>query len=118
VMGTFLARATGRSAGASLGSIWQAVRAYIQGRQARLFERERQVTLLTVPQALPPGTRIVDRRADGSVLVIDVPPGLHAGATAGHLYVPDQLFQSSPVTLEDRSVASGGSAGAPAELSR
>lgn len=114
MMGMFLARATGRSP----ASIWRAVRAYIQGRQARLFERERRATLLTVPQALPPGTRIVDRRADGSVLVIDVPPGLHAEATAGHLYAPDQLFQSSPGTSEGRSVASHGSATDPAELSR
>jgi hypothetical protein len=118
VMGMFLARATGRSAGASLGSIWQAVRAYIQGRQARLFERERRVTLLSVPQALPPGTRIVDRRADGSVLVIDVPPEFRAEAAAGRSYEPGQLFQSSPVTRQDRSVTSHGSATAPPELSR
>lgn len=117
MIGMFLARAVGRSAGASPGGIWQAVRAYIQGRQARLFERERRATLLTVPQSLPPGTRVVDRRGDGSVLVIDVPPGLRAEAAAGHLYEPHQLFPS-PVTCDGRSVASHGSATAPPELSR
>jgi hypothetical protein len=116
VMGMFLARAVGRSTGASSGSVWQAVRAYIQGRQARLFERERRVTLVTVPQALPPGTRIVDRRADGSVLVIDVPQGLRAEVAAGHLYEPGQLWPSSPMTCDGRSVASHGSPPAPPEL--
>jgi len=58
--------------------MWQAIYAFVHGRQAKAFERERRATLLAVPQALAPGTRIVDRRADGSVLLIEIPSDLYA----------------------------------------
>jgi hypothetical protein len=46
----------------------QAVRAYVEGRNVVNLERERRITLLTVPPALPPGAEVYDLRADGSVL--------------------------------------------------
>jgi hypothetical protein len=52
--------------------IWGAVQAYIERQAARVFERERRATLLTVPQTLPPGTLLYDRRADGSVLELRI----------------------------------------------
>ena len=116
MMGMLLARVTGRKARASHGSIWQAVRVYIHGRQARLFERERRATLLAVPQALLPGTRIIDRRADGSELVIDIPPGLQGKDAPGNSRAPDQLFQVLPIAHEGRSVTNHGSATARVEL--
>jgi hypothetical protein len=48
----------------------QAVRAYVEGRNAIGFERERRATLL----AVPPGSEFHERRADGSVLCLRVPP--------------------------------------------
>jgi hypothetical protein len=71
-----LARAVGRS-----GGMWQAVQVFVQGRQAKAFERERRATLLAVPQTLTPGMRIIDRRADGSVLIIEIPSVLRAHGT-------------------------------------
>jgi hypothetical protein len=37
------------------GGAWSAALAYIEGRSARLFERERRQTYQTIPQALQPG---------------------------------------------------------------
>lgn len=51
----------------------QVMRGWVEGRQARLFERERRATLRTVPQTVPLGTTIIDRRADGSILEVRVP---------------------------------------------
>ena len=56
--------------------MWHAMCKWIEGRQARLFERERRATLELIPGALPPGTTITDRRADGSVLDVRIPPVL------------------------------------------
>ena len=53
--------------------IWHAITATIEGRNAVNFERERRLTLLNVPQALPPGTEVYDRRADGGIWVLRVP---------------------------------------------
>jgi hypothetical protein len=57
----------------SLRGIWLTLYACVQGRQARLFERERRATLLAVSPVLVPGTWIADRRADGSALEIRTP---------------------------------------------
>ena len=73
MLGMLAARAVGRA-----GGMWEAIQALVHGRQAKEFERERRATLLAVPSALTPGTRIVDRRADGSILIIEVPSVLHA----------------------------------------
>jgi hypothetical protein len=62
------------------GGVWGAVRAYVEWRAARAFERERRATLLMVPQALPPGTLVYDRRADGSVLELRIPESAKIGA--------------------------------------
>jgi hypothetical protein len=56
-----------------LCGLWRAVLAFVEGRNAVTFERERRITLLAVSPALPPGTEIYDSRADGSVLRVRVP---------------------------------------------
>ncbi len=96
-----------RSVGASLGGMWQAVRAYVQGRQARLFERERRATLQIIPQTLLPGIRIYDRRADGSVLEVHIPPPTqmkvavegHAASSLG-VFADDQRRASIPLAAD------------------
>ena len=55
------------------GGVWQAVRTFIDGRNAVAFERERRTTLLTVPPRQKAGTFIYDKRPDGSVLSIQIP---------------------------------------------
>ena len=55
------------------GGIWHAITSGIEGRNAVNFERERRVTLLSVPQALPSGTEFYDQRADGGSLVLRLP---------------------------------------------
>ncbi|GGV54978.1 hypothetical protein GCM10010245_87030 [Streptomyces spectabilis] len=70
-----LARAAVRPLAGACGGMWQTVRSWVEGRQARLFERERRTTLQTVPAAVPQGAWIVDRRADGSSLELLIPPG-------------------------------------------
>jgi hypothetical protein len=116
VIRMLLARRAARSAGASFGTMWQAVRTCIQGRQARLFEQERRTTLLTVPQALAAGTRIVDRRADGSVLVIEVPLARHMEAVAEEDGTMGLLFHSPAITSGGQSVTSHLAATAAGEL--
>jgi hypothetical protein len=69
-----LVTAAVRAAGCRFGGMWATTHTYVTGRAARLFERERRHTYQTVPQTLPPGTRIYDRRSDGSVLEIHTPP--------------------------------------------
>ena len=61
-------------------SMWRAIRAHIEGRNAVSLERERRTTLLTVPSALPPGTVVYDLRADGSLLQLRVPAEMRFGA--------------------------------------
>lgn len=60
------------------GGMWHAISAQIEGRSAVKFERERRVTLLSVPRMLPSGTEVYDQRADGGTLVVRVPaaPGV------------------------------------------
>lgn len=70
-----LARAAVRPLTGACAGMWQTVRSWVEGRQARLFERERRTTLQTVPAAVPQGAWIVDRRADGSSLELLIPPG-------------------------------------------
>ena len=53
--------------------MWLAIRAFIEGRNAVAFERERRATLLMVPPMQQAGTDIYDRRPDGSVLRIQIP---------------------------------------------
>ena len=74
-----------RSAWRMAGGAWAAVNTYIEGRSARLFERERRETYKTVPHLFPPGTRIYDRRADGSVLEVSIPPTIHIDVIHGHI---------------------------------
>jgi len=62
------------------GGIWPALVAYVEGRSARLFERERRQTHQAVPSVLLPGTHVFDRRADGSILEITIPPASHKEA--------------------------------------
>lgn len=69
------------------GGAWAAVQAYIERRAARAFERERRATLLTVPQVLPPGSRVYDRRADGSVLELRIPAPARARNDIGEAIV-------------------------------
>ncbi|SNT58414.1 hypothetical protein SAMN05216252_14910 [Actinacidiphila glaucinigra] len=80
--------ATGAAWRATTTGMWQTLRARIDGRNAVAFERERRATLLTVPAALPTGTRIHDRRADGSVLDIAVPAPTHIDLTIGQTPFP------------------------------
>ncbi|MFD9502479.1 hypothetical protein [Streptomyces sp. NPDC060035] len=62
------------------GGMWHTIAAWLGGKNAAKFERERRTTLLMVPTALQQGGRIYDQRADGSVLEISVPsPGYPAG---------------------------------------
>jgi hypothetical protein len=70
-----LARAAVRPLTGACDGMWQTVRSWVEGRQARLFERERRTTLQTVPATVPQGVWIVDRRADGSSLELLIPPG-------------------------------------------
>lgn len=66
-MALSILRACGELCGLCLarktGTIAQAIGAYIQGRNAVRFERERRLTLLTLGLALPAGTEIHDERA-------------------------------------------------------
>lgn len=55
------------------GGMWQAIRAFIDGRNAVAFERERRATLMMVPSIQQAGTDIYDQRPDGSVLRIQIP---------------------------------------------
>src|SRR5258708_34972588 len=53
--------------------MWLVLRAFMEGRSAVAFERERRATLLVVPPMQQAGTVIHDRRPDGSVLSIQIP---------------------------------------------
>ncbi len=79
-----LARAAARPLTGVCGGMWKTIGSWVEGRQARLFERERRATLQTVPAAVPQGAWIVDRRADGSSLELLIPPsGSHADVDEG-----------------------------------
>jgi len=71
---------------------WPAALAFIEGRSARLFERERRQTYQAVPRALLPGTYVYDRRADGSILEIRIPPATRMEVT---------IETGSPIPAED-----------------
>jgi hypothetical protein len=75
---SIMTNATRRAARFKTGGLWHAISAQIEGCSAVKFERERRVTLLSVPVALPPGTEVYDQRADGGTLVVRVPaaPGV------------------------------------------
>ena len=73
-----LARVAAQDLAAPLNGLWRLLGGWVQGRQARLFERERRTTLQGVPPTLCAGSIIYDRRADGSVLLIAIPPGAPA----------------------------------------
>jgi hypothetical protein len=70
-----LAGAVARGITAPLNGLWRLLSGWVEGRQMRLFERERRTTLVCVPPTLAVGTMIYDRRADGSVLLIAIPAG-------------------------------------------
>ncbi|MEV5576904.1 hypothetical protein AB0L06_43365 [Spirillospora sp. NPDC052269] len=53
--------------------LWQVIQAYVVGRNAVTLERERRTTLLVVASLLPPGTELLDLRADGSTLELRAP---------------------------------------------
>lgn len=59
---------------APLNSLSRLLGSWVEGRQARFFERERRTTLECLSQRISAGTTIYDRRADGSVLLISVSP--------------------------------------------
>jgi hypothetical protein len=67
----------------AVGGAWSAALACIEGRSDRLFERERRQTYQAVPRALLPGTYVYDRRADGSILEIRIPPAARTEVTIG-----------------------------------
>jgi hypothetical protein len=69
-----LAAALIRPWGASRNGLWRAVRCWVERREARLFERERRTTLEVALPLAGPSVRIVDRRADGSVLELRASP--------------------------------------------
>jgi hypothetical protein len=54
--------------------LWGVIHTCIEGKAARVFERERRTTLHSVAKSLQSGTELYDRRADGSVLYIRIPP--------------------------------------------
>jgi hypothetical protein len=79
-----LVRAAARPLAGPCSGMWQVVRSWVEGRQARLFERERRTTLQTVPTAVPQGAWIIDQRADGSSLELRIPPrGSHPDVHEG-----------------------------------
>ena len=47
---------------------------YLKGRVETAHEQERRVTIVATVAALPPGSWLVDRRADGATLTIRIPP--------------------------------------------
>lgn len=49
---------------------------YVRSQADAIRERERRTTILTTVAALPPGTTVVDRRADGATLTIRIPATL------------------------------------------
>ena len=59
--------------------LWGVIHTCIEGKAARVFERERRTTLHRVAAHLQPGTELYDRRADGSVLYIRISPSTGAG---------------------------------------
>ncbi|WP_367325964.1 hypothetical protein [Streptomyces sp. HUAS ZL42] len=97
--------------GAGTG-MWQTLRARIDGCNAVAFERERRATLLTVVPVLPTGTRIHDRRVDGSILEIAVSVPAHIDLTAEQVQFPTgaavprllpAVLPSAPPALEARA---------------
>lgn len=112
---TFTIFAT-RFAWRGAGGAWATVRSYIEGRSARLFERERRETYQKVPHVLPTGTRIYDKRADGSILEVSVPPALQLEVILdrGTLHSAgdsvDSVTSQPPITalLEHRRKATDG----------
>jgi hypothetical protein len=87
--------------------MWQAIRAYIEGRNAVNLEKERRITLLTVPLALPPGTEVCDLRADGSLLQLRVPPIMWLDATPGGHTEQSTSLALPPVGPADQDPADG-----------
>jgi hypothetical protein len=69
-----LAAALMRPCGASRNGLWRTARCWVERREARLFERERRTTFEVVLPLAVRGVRIIDRRADGSVLELWVSP--------------------------------------------
>jgi hypothetical protein len=47
---------------------------YVKGRAETAHEQERRATIVATVAALPPGSWLVDRRADGATLTIRIPP--------------------------------------------
>jgi hypothetical protein len=83
--------------------LWLAVRAFIDGRNAVAFERERRATLLMVPPMQQAGTVIYDRRPDGSILSIQIPADqvvVYAAAL--------QSYSSAPVISGDQGTPATG----------
>lgn len=88
------------------GGMWRAIRAFIEGRNAVAFERERRATLLLVPPMQQAGTYIYDRRPDGSVLSIQIPAG-------------QVVVYAAPVQADSStSVISGSQGGAAAGIDK
>jgi hypothetical protein len=89
------------------GGIWLALLSYVEGRSARLFERERRQTYQAVPHVLLPGTHVFDRRADGSILEITIPPAAQTGATieAGNSAPPEVQASSAGEIPVRRAIA-------------
>jgi hypothetical protein len=79
----------------------------VEGRSARLFERERRQTYQAVPHVLLPGTHVFDRRADGSILEITIPPAAQTGATieAGNSAPPEVQASSAGEIPVRRAIA-------------
>jgi hypothetical protein len=47
---------------------------YLRGWAEMAHEQERRTTIVATVAALPPGSSLVDRRADGATLTIRIPP--------------------------------------------
>jgi hypothetical protein len=69
-----LAAALMRPWSTSRDGLWQAVRCWVERREARLFECERRTTFEAVLPLVGRSVKVVDRRADGSVLELWASP--------------------------------------------
>ena len=94
-----LAAALMRPWSTSRDGLWQAVRCWVERREARLFERERRTTFEAVLPLVGRSVKVVDRRADGSVLELWASPvtGLCAAQAVDTAILPAEPSGSLPI---------------------
>jgi hypothetical protein len=94
-----LAAALIRPWGTSRNGLWRVVRCWVERREARLFERERRTTFEVVLPLAVRGVRIIDRRADGSVLELWASPvtGICATQAVDRASLPEEPSSDPPI---------------------